>query len=832
MIVGQGRLPITRNGVVEGACGVSRGTAQQDEDRARVGAQQLSRSSSERWFPTPWRGQVMGEFGIGQPVRRFEDKRLLSGNGRFQNDNNLLDQAQAHVLRSPHAHARIRSLDRSAAEAAPGVVLIMTGDDLVEAKLGVMGVPFQRKRPDGSPMFARAHLGLAQGTVRYVGEPVAFIVAETLAQAKDAAELIDIDYEALPSVTDTAEAAEGKIAVWADCPDNISNLFEAGNTAATEAAFTKAAHIVRRRYVISRVYAHFMEPRGAIGVWDPGEERFTLYADVQYPHRVRQALATRIFKIPESKIRVIAGDVGGGFGTKGWQYPEHRLVLLAAKKSRRPVKWTCERSEAIQADEHARDNVTDAELALDKDGRFLGLRVKTLANVGAYISSERNLLATFGNVGTLVGVYDVPAAYVAVLAVMANTNGTAPYRGAGRPEATYVIERLIDDAARELGFDPIELRAKNLIPPSSLPCKTALGLNYDCGDFPANQAKALAQADWAGFPARRDEARARGKLRGIGIANPIEKAAGPGQEFAEIRFHPSGNATLLMGSKNQGQGHETVFKQVLNERLGLDPASVQYIDGDTDRVAFGIGTNGSRSTVIGGSALWMAADKVIAKGKRIAAHLLEAADIDIEFTDGNFTVAGTDRRINITDVARASFQAGRLPPGLEGGLYETGTFAPDDNTYPNGCHICEVEIDPDTGALDIVRYVVIDDVGTVVNPIGLKGQIHGGVAQGLGQALMEQVVYDRASGQNLTGSFMDYSMPRADTMPYMEITSNPMPTKRNPLGAKGAGEAGTVGALPAIVNAVVDALYPLGVKHLDMPATSARIWQAVRDARA
>src|SRR5947209_5904061 len=409
----------------------------------------------------------------------------------------------------------------------------------------------------------------------------------------------------------------------------------------------------------------------------------------------------------------------------------------------------CERSEAIQADEHARDNVSDAELALDKDGKFIGLRVKTLANVGAYISSERNLLATFGNVGTLTGTYDIPAAYVVVLAVMANTNGTAPYRGAGRPEATYVIERLIDDAARELGFDPVELRTKNLIPPSAMPYKTALNLNYDCGDFPANQQKALAQADWAGFPARREEAKARGKLRGIGIANPIEKAAGPGQEFAEIRFHPSGNATLLMGSKNQGQGHETTFKQVLNEKLGLDPATVQYIDGDTDRVAFGIGTIG-----------------------------------------------------------------------------------PDDNTYPNGCHVCEVEIDPDTGALEIVRYVVVDDVGTVVNPMGLKGQIHGGVAQGLGQALMEQVVYDRQSGQNLTGSFMDYGMPRADTMPYMEITSNPVPTKRNPLGAKGAGEAGTVGALPAIVNAVVGALAPLGVKSLDMPATSERIWQAMRDARA
>jgi len=773
----------------------------------------------------------MGEFGIGQPVKRFEDRRLLSGLGHFQNDNNLLGQLHAYVLRSPHAHARIRSLDLAAAKAAPGVALILTGDDLVEAKLGAMGVPFQRKRPDGSPMFARAHLGLAQGTVRYVGEPVAFVVADTLARAKDAAELIDIDYEILPSVTDTADAAEGKIAVWSECPDNISNLFEAGNKAAADAALAGATHVVKRRYVISRVYAHFMEPRGAIGVWDPGEERFTLYADVQYPHRVRQALATRIFKIPESHIRVIAGDVGGGFGTKGWQYPEHRLVLLAARKLRRPVKWTCERSECIQADEHARDNVTDAELALDKDGKFLGLRVKTLANVGAYISSERNLLATFGNVGTLVGTYDIPAAYVGVYAVMANTNGTAPYRGAGRPEATYVIERLIDDAARELGFDRAVLRAKNLIPPDKLPVKTALGLNYDCGDFPANQKQAMAEADWAGFAARRDEAKARGKLRGIGIANPIEKAAGPGQEFAEIRFHPSGNATLLMGSKNQGQGHETTFKQVLNEKLGLDPSVVQYIDGDTDRVAFGIGTNGSRSTVIGGSALWMAADKVIAKGKRIAAHLLEAAEADIEFTDGNFAVAGTDRRLTITEVARASFQAARLPKELEGGLYETGTFAPDDNTYPNGCHVSEVEIDPDTGELEIVRYVVIDDVGTVVNPFGLKGQIHGGVAQGLGQALMEQVVYDRESGQNLTGSFMDYAMPRADVMPYMEIHSNPVPTKRNPLGAKGAGEAGTVGALPAIVNAVIDALAPLGVKTLEMPATPARIWQAIHDAR-
>src|SRR5216684_1479969 len=719
----------------------------------------------------------MGQFGIGQPVRRFEDRR-------FQNDVNLPCQVHAVVLRSPHAHAKIRALDAGPALAMPGVLAVLTGADLVAARLGTMGVPFQRKRPDGSPMFARAHLGLAQEKVRFVGEPVAFVVAESLAAARDAAELVAVDYEILQSVTDTAEAAAAKNAVWDECPDNISNLFEAGNKAATDAAFAQAAQIVRRRYVISRVYAHFMEPRGAIGVWDPGEERFTLYADVQYPHRVRQALATRIFKIPESRIRVIAGDVGGGFGTKGWQYPEHRLVLWAAKQLRRPVKWSCERSEAILADEHARDNISEAELAIDNNGKFIGLRVKTSANVGAYISSERNLLATFGNVGTLTGVYDIPAAYVAVLAVMANTNGTAPYRGAGRPEATYVIERLIDDAARELHDDPVELRRRNII--GKLPYKTALGLNYDCGDFLANQEKALALADWAGFGARREASRRQGKLRGIGLANPIEKAAGPGQEFAEIRFHPSGNLTLLMGSKNQGQGHETTFKQVLAERLGIDPNDVQYIDGDTDRVAFGIGTNGSRSTVIGGSALWMAADKIIAKARKIAAHLLEAAEADIEFavgdSGGNFTVAGTDRRLALTDVAKAAFRAGNLPPGFEGGLYETGTFAPTDFTYPNGSHVCEVEIDADTGTLDILNYVVVDDVGTVVNPVGLKGQIHGGVMQGLGQAVMEQVVYDRESGQMLTGSFMDYAMPRAEDLPEISVTSNPVPTKRNPLG--------------------------------------------------
>ena len=771
----------------------------------------------------------MGQFGIGQPIKRFEDQRLLRGEGRFHNDVNLPGQTHAVIVRSTHAHARIRSIDTAAALASPGVVAVFTGADLARDNLGTMQMTLKRKRPDGSPMFAPPHRGLTADRVRYVGDPVAMVIAETLAQAEDAAERLRIDYEPLPSVTSTAEAIGGP-AVWDECADNVSNLFESGDKATTDAAFAKAHRVVRRRYVITRVHAQYMEPRGALGVWDPGEERYTLYADVQYPHRVRNALANNILKVPEHAIRVIAGDVGGGFGTKGWQYPEHRLVLWAAKKIRRPVKWACERREAIPADEHARDNVTEAELALDAEGRFLGLRAKTLANVGAYVSSDRNLLATFSNVVTLVGVYAFPAAHVEVLSVLTNTNSTAPYRGAGRPEATYVIERLIDDAGRELGLDPVELRRKNLIPASAMPYKTPLGVSYDCGDFPKNMEDALKVADVAGFAARREASRARGLLRGIGIVNAIERAAGPQPEFAEVRFSPSGTATVLMGSKNQGQNHETTFKQILHERLGIDPKDVRYIDGDTDRVAFGMGTMGSRSTVIGGTALWMAADKVIAKGKKIAAKMLEAAEADIAFSDGRFAVAGTDRGLTLREVARAAFQPPQLPPGVEPGLYETGTFSPKQDTWPNGCHVCELEIDPDTGVVTLDRYVVIDDVGTVINPVTLKGQIHGGVAQGVGQALLEQIVYEPESGQLLTASFMEYAMPRADTFCDMHIESNPVPTKLNPLGAKGAGEAGTVGALPVVINAVMSALAPLGVRDLDMPASSERVWRAIQDA--
>jgi carbon-monoxide dehydrogenase large subunit len=766
-------------------------------------------------------------------VLRFEDPRLLRGEGRFIDDVNLPGQAYAVLIRSPHAHAKIVKIDVAAARATPGVVAIYTGADYAADGLGMPKANMPRKRPDGGPMFAPQRPALVIDRVRYVGDPVASVIADTLAAAKDAAELVAVDYEALPSVTATDEATQpGAPAVWDECPDNISNVLERGNKAATEAAFAKAAKIVRRRYVVTRVHAQYMEPRGAIGSYDPGEDRLTLYADVQYPHRVRNMLAQSVFKIPEGELRVIAQDVGGAFGTKGWQYVEHRLVLWAARKLRRPVKWSCERSEAVMADEHGRDNIGDIELALDADNRFIGLRLNMLANIGAYVGSDRNLLTPFGQIWTVCGVYAIPAAYVHITGLLSNTNPTAPYRGAGRPEAIYLIERLVDDAARELGVDRVALRRKNMLPTTALPYQSPLGAAYDCGEFEKNLDLAIELADVAGFAARREASRKAGRLRGLGIVNAIEQAGGTAQpEYAEIRFNPAGTAMMLMGTKAQGQGHETMYKQILNERLGLDPRDVKFIDGDTDRVAFGMGTMGSRSTVLGGSALCLAADKVIAKGKRIAAHLLEAGNEDIEFADGTFRVAGTDRTVSIKQVAVAAFQPARLPPGTEVGLFENATFVGSKETWPNGCHVCEVEVDPETGAVRLDRYAVVDDVGTVINPIGLKGQIHGGVAQGVGQILMEQVVWDRKSGQLLTASFNDYAMPRADTLPGMEVKSNPVPTKFNPLGAKGAGEAGTVGAMPVVMNAVMDALAELGVTALDMPATSDRVWAAIAAAK-
>jgi carbon-monoxide dehydrogenase large subunit len=774
----------------------------------------------------------MMKFGIGQPVRRFEDVRLLTGRGRYQDDLTLPGQAYAVFVRSPHAHAALRAITTEAASKAPGVLAVYTGADYAADGLGMPKAAMPRKKSDGSPMFAPQRPALVIDRVRHVGDPVAMIVAETLVQAKDAAELVEVAYEPLPAVTSVAEAARPRAPrVWNDNPDNISHTLERGDRAATEQAFARAAHVVRRRYVITRVHAQYMEPRGSIGTYDAGEERYTLYADVNYPHRVRNMLANMVFRVPENKVRVVCQDVGGGFGAKGWQYADHRLTLWAARKLGRPVKWTCDRSEVLLADEHGRDNIGDIELALDRDGKFLALRLRMLASIGAYIASDRQLLTPFGQIGTVTGVYDIPAAHVSIDAVLSNTSPTAPYRGAGRPEAIYLIERIIEAAARELAIDPIELRRRNIIPPAKLPYRAPLGPLYDCGQFEANMDLALSAADHAGFAARRAGARAAGRLRGIGLANAIEQAAGPVPEYAEVRFNPSGTAIMLLGTKTHGQGHETSFKQILHEKLGIEPDDVQFIDGDTDRVAFGMGSNGSRSMVTGGTALALASEKIIAKGKRLAAHLLEAAEQDIAFADARFSVVGTDRSVTLKQVAMAAFQPARLPPGVEPGLYENATYAPKQDTFPNGCHVCEVEIDPDTGEVALVSYLVVDDVGTVINPLTLAGQIHGGVAQGVGQVLMEQVVYEPGSGQLVNASFMDYCMPRADTMCSVKIVSNPVPTPSNPLGVKGAGEAGCVGALPAVMIAIINALESCGVTELDMPATSERIWQAIEAAR-
>ncbi len=772
----------------------------------------------------------MGQFGIGQAVTRLEDPRLLRGQGRYVNDINLHGQAHLVYVRSPHAHADIRSIDTSAAAAARGVIGVFTADDLAKAGLGTIPITLKRSRPDGSPMFTKAHRGLAEDRVRHVGDPVVAVVAETLMQARDAAELVTVEYADRPSVTATAQAVNASAAVWDECPDNVCNVFEVGNKAATEAAFAGAAHVVRRTLTVSRVHAQFMEPRGAIGSYDPGEDRYTLHADSQYPHRIREVLARNIFNIPEHRIRVVSENVGGAFGTKGWAYSEHRLVLWLAKKLGRPVKWTCDRIETLLADEHGRDCVSEGELALDAQGQFLALRVRTVSNLGAYVSSDRQLLPTFSNLGSLVGVYRIAAAHVRVTGVFTNTNSIAPYRGAGRPEAIYVIERLVDAAAAELGIDRIDLRRRNLIPPSAMPYKTALTFNYDCGEFAKNLDQALALSGYDEFAARRMEAQKRGKLRGLGIANAIERAGAPGMEYAEIRFEPGGTATLLMGSKDQGQSHATTFTQIACEKLGLDPADIRFIEGDTDKVAYGTGTFGSRSAAIGGSALAAAADKIIATGKKIAAHLLEAGEADIAFAEGRFSIAGTDRGIGLKEVARAAFVHGKLPRDIEPGLFEHGTFTPEAETFPNSCHVCEVEIDPDTGVVRLENYAVVDDVGTVINPLTLKGQVHGGLVQGISQILMEQVVYDPESGQLLTGSFMDYAMPRASDVCNLEVGSNPVPTRRNPLGVKGAGEAGTVGALAAVMNAVLDALAPLGILELEMPVTSERVWRAISKA--
>jgi len=764
----------------------------------------------------------MGEFAIGQGVPRFEDPRLVQGRGRYIDDVVYPGMAFGVVLRSPHGHAKILSLKTDAAKAAPGVLAVITAADWKKAGLGELPSHSGLKLRDGSPMFKPAYPVLAQDRVRWIGDPVAFVVAETAVQAADAAELIEVDYEPLPAVVSTAKATEpGAAKVWEGCADNISFVELIGDKAATDAAFAKAAHVAKHRFVINRVTAAAMEPRGAVGVYLPAEDRYIVHTPAQRAHPYRNEIA-KVMKVPESKVRVICIDVGGSFGMKTPVFNEAPLAMFASKLTGRAVKWMSTRTEAFLSDAQARDNVTEAELALDKDGHFLAMRVKTAAAIGAYL--QNNMPAFIFNAGTLAGVYRIPAMHVDITGVFTNTNPVRPYRGNGRPEAGYVIERMVDVAADELRIDPAELRRRNYISPNQMPFKTALTFTYDCGEFEKNMDLALELADLKGFKRRRDESRKRGKLRGIGISNTIERAAAGGTEGAEVRFDRGGTATLFSGSMTAGQGHETVFKQLVCDRLGLHPDEVRYVQGDTDEVFYGEGTGGSRTSTMSSAAFTMATDKVIEKAKAIAAHAFKVDAADVKFGDGVFSSPKTNRTMTIKEVAIDAANPAKIPAAMEPGLFATAVYKAGAQNFPNGCHVCELEIDRETGEVEIVRYSVVDDVGTVLNPMLLHGQIHGGVAQGAGQVLMEDIHFD-ASGQLVTASFMDYAMPHAHNLSAIEVESNPVPTKTNPLGTKGAGEAGNVGALPAVANAVVDALSEFGVKHVEMPATSERIWR-------
>jgi carbon-monoxide dehydrogenase large subunit len=767
----------------------------------------------------------MGEFAVGQGVSRFEDPRLIRGGGRYTDDIKLPGMAHGVVLRSPHAHAKIRSIDVAAAKAAPGVLAVLTANDVKATGYSDLPVTGGLKRRDGSPMYKPRYPILAEDRVRWIGDYVAFVVAETVAQAHDAAEFIQVDYEELPAVTSTAEAPKpGAPRVWDDCADNICFVELIGDKDAVEAAFSRAARVVQHRFVINRVTAATMEPRGAVGDYNATDGRYTIYTPFQRPHPTRTELA-KVLKVPESKIRIITGDTGGSFGMKSPIFNETPLVLLASKLTGRPVKWISTRTEAFLSDAQARDNVTDAELALDRDGHFLALRVKTFAAIGAYL--QHSMPAFVLNAGTLAGVYRTPVIHVDITAVFSNTNPMRPYRGNGRPEAAYVIERLVDLAAAEMGIDPAELRRRNYVPPSAMPFKTGLTFTYDSGEFEKNMDLAIELADRKGFKTRRAEARRRGKLLGFGISNTIERAGAPSTEGAEVRFDRSGSVILFSGSNSQGQGHETVFKQLVCDRLGIDPTHAQYIQGDTDQVFYGEGTGGSRSATLAGSAFHFATEKVVGKARTIAAHMLKVDESDLKFDEGVFSTNKTNRTLSVQEIATAAFDLANLPKGMEPGLFATAVYKAPVNNYPNGCHICELEIDRETGKVDITRYSVVDDFGTVLNPLLLHGQVHGGIAQGAGQALMENIHFDSA-GQLITASFMDYAIPHAHDLCDMEVESNPVPTKTNPLGVKGAGEAGCVGALPAVTNALVDALSEFGVRHIEMPATPERIWRAMQ----
>jgi carbon-monoxide dehydrogenase large subunit len=774
----------------------------------------------------------MAKFGIGQAVRRVEDQRFLLGKGQYVDDISLPGECHGVLVLSPHAHARIKRIDVSKAKAAPGVLCVLTGAD---AKAEELGSFTSHLMPEdvGAPKGYRTFQPLLVGDmVRFVGDRVAFVVAETLTQARDAAELVAVEYEVLPAVIELEDAAkENAPKVWDDNPQgNVGFRLMFGNKEATDAAFASAKHVVKLRVENNRLSPVSMEPRVAIGDYSAAEDYYTLYTASQNPHGVRMEMS-HVFDAPETQIRVISPDVGGGFGLKGNPFPDDAIVLWASRRIRRPVKWVATRSESMLTDHCGRETVYYGELALDEHGKILALRAKCLFQLGAYFVGAALAAGAF-SVRFIPEAYDIQTMHIMSQGLFTNTSQSGPYRGAGRPEAAYFMERLIEHAARVIGMDGAEIRRRNLIPPSKLPYATPTLWNYDSGEFERLMDRCIEASDWKGFSARRKAAEKNGKLRGRAVSYYIE-FGGIFNDRMDLRFNPDGTLTILGGTHSHGQGHATVFAQMMHDWLDVPLEMIRYVQGDTARVAIGRGTYGARSAVVGGNALKAASDALIEKARQMAATLMEADTTDVEFKDGQFRVVGTDKAIGIVDVAKAAYAPmGPLTDKFGVGLEASGSFSPEPPSHPNGSHVCELEVDPETGNVVVDRYFVVDDLGRVLNPMIVRGQIHGGVIQGLGQALMEHQVYDRQSGQLLSGSFMDYGMPRADTMPDIETELEEVPCKTNPLGVKGIGESGTIGAPPTVINALLDALKPLGVNQIDMPATPMRVWQSIARAKA
>ncbi|MBB3896617.1 xanthine dehydrogenase family protein molybdopterin-binding subunit [Roseococcus suduntuyensis] len=772
----------------------------------------------------------MPKFGLSQSVRRVEDPRLLLGQGRYTDDISLPGEVAGHVLRSPHAHAEIKSMDVSAAQAMPGVLAVITGADLAAAGIGEVPCAIPLKNKDGTDRANTPRLPLATDRVRHVGDPVAFIVAETPQQARDAAEAVEVEYEILPSATDLATAhLADQPQLWEGASNNICFDWETGDKQMVEEIMGQAAHVTRLTVVNNRVVVASMEARACAAEYEATTGRYTLHTGTQGSWLVKNLLASAVLKTDPENIRVLTPDVGGGFGMKLYLYAEYALCAIAAKQVGRPVKWAADRSEAFQSDTHGRDNITLGELAVDKDGKFLALRTKNYANMGAYLSTFAPFIPTGAGTKVLASVYDFQAIHANVIGVLTNTVPVDAYRGAGRPESNYLVERLIDQAARDLGVDRVELRRRNMVGQSAMPYTTAMKQRYDSGDFSRVMDAALEKIDWAGFPARRAEAAKRGQKRGIGLAYYLEATGGSPTENAKVVFAEDRMVDVYVGTQSSGQGHETAYTMMTSHELGIPMDKIRIKQGDSDSLPSGGGTGGARSLYSEGQAILVTTASVIEKGKQAASEMLEAAVVDIEFTKGDFSVVGTDRAVNILDLAARQRQ--RVAAGEDTILLDAlETANIDAHTFPNGCHVAEVEVDPDTGHITIPRYIVVDDVGHALNPLIVRGQVHGGVAQGIGQAFLERTAYDNHSGQLLSASFMDYCLPRAEDLPDIEVDLIEVPCESNPMGVKGAGEAGAVGSPPAVVNALIDALREDGVSAIDMPATPEVVWKALHAA--